>query len=282
MKKMKSLFTLTFVSLLLSCNESEDLITDGAKEGVILDISGSSWDLAGTPTYDVDSEESEVQFLSANMIYKVKLSNNSGENVQKLIVTKTYKGQTVKVTEANGGVNASLTVLYVALSSFSNGFDDVEASDFRIGDIISFETTIVMNDGSEYAYPEADLEVSVTCLSDLSGTYYVTNTCYNSSSPKEAEITQNDDGTWHLSSADGFFHVTCANGSLHNSGNITEQCGEILFSGDLDFGSDGGYYDIGDIQGGTWDANTGTLTMHHTQTFTSNWPSEWTSTYIRQ
>lgn len=270
-------------SLLLSCIESEDLLTSDAKEGAILDISGSNWNLGGTPTYDVDSTESEVQFLSTNLTYKVALLNESGADVDKLIVTKTYNDQTVKVAEADGGVNGFVTVRYVSSSDFSKGFDGVKSSDFRIDDVITFETTMVMTDGHEYVDPNGTVNIDVTCLSDLSGTYTVTNTaCRDTMQRDRVEISQNDDGRWHLTYADGGAMRNCLTGHWDNSGNITEQCGVILFSGDLDFGSDHRSYEIGDIQGGTWDAKTGTLTMHHTQTYLDNWPSEWTSTYIRQ
>ncbi len=119
------------------------------------------------------------------------------------------------------------------------------------------------------------------CYSDLSGTYLVTN---DACSPSfTVEITKNVDGSWHLTSADGGFLSKCTpNASLLNAGNIVELCGAIQPTGNLDFGSDGGSYDIGDITGGTWDADNGILTMTHTQSLWSTRPGSWTSTYVRQ
>jgi len=98
-------------------------------------------------------------------------------------------------------------------------------------------------------------------------------------------ITRNSDGSYQLSQADGGFLNRCTGNTapaFANVGNIIEQCGVILPSDDLAFGSGGGSYDIGDITGGTWNAATGTLTLYHTQSFFVARPTEWVSTYIRQ
>lgn len=124
------------------------------------------------------------------------------------------------------------------------------------------------------------------CYSDLSGTYAVTidhtrcqNDPYGPNFPFMVEISANPDGSWHLSSADGGFLGRCTgNAGLDNAGNIVELCGEIQFSDDLDYGS----LDIGTITGGTWDDATGTLILEHKQSFSANWPSTWTSKYVRQ
>mmetsp|Transcript_33198 Transcript_33198/g.54268 ORF Transcript_33198/g.54268 Transcript_33198/m.54268 type:complete len:286 (-) Transcript_33198:41-898(-) len=285
MKNILYIYILASVVLFSACStDPDDLMTADALEGAILDISGSSGSLAGAPAGGVDLEDAEIEFQLAELSYNVAFMGKSGEDVNKLVVTKTYGGQTVEVAEAKGGLKGSISVAYTSLSDFLEGFDGVAATDLRIGDVIAFETTIVMNDGREILYPKGNLNIGISCLADLSGTYSVTNSgCSNSNFPFEVTITKNADGTWHLTSADGgFLHRCTGNSTLVNAGNITEQCGEILFSGDLDFGSNGGSYDIGDVVGGTWDAATGTLTMDHIQTFTGNWPSEWTSTYVRQ
>lgn len=118
------------------------------------------------------------------------------------------------------------------------------------------------------------------CFADLSGTYLVTNDwCFPSVT---TTITKNPDGSWHLGSADGFWLDQCTgNAGLFNAGDITELCGEILPSTALDFGTDGGFA-IGDVLGGTWDAENGVLTMNHIEQFFSGGPREWTSTYTRQ
>lgn len=124
------------------------------------------------------------------------------------------------------------------------------------------------------------------CYSDLSGTYSVSidhTRCktapYAANFPFTVTISADPDGSWHLSSADGGFLGRCTgNAGLANAGNIVELCGAIQFSDDLEYGS----LDIGTITGGTWDDVTGTLTLNHKQSFSANWPSNWTSIYVRQ
>lgn len=124
-----------------------------------------------------------------------------------------------------------------------------------------------------------ELSIIYQCFADLSGTYLVTNDFCSPS--KLATITKNSDGSWHLESADGYFLDQCtSNAGLLNSGDIVELCGEILPTGNLEFGTAGGY-GIGDIVGGTWDATTGTLTLTNRDVDFFQ-VGEWTSTYVRQ
>lgn len=124
------------------------------------------------------------------------------------------------------------------------------------------------------------------CPHDLVGTYEVTidhtrckSAPYDGNFPFEVTISKNPDGSWHLSSADGGFLGRCTgNAGLDNAGDIVVVCGEVQFSDVLDYGS----LDIGTITGGTWDEETGTLTLKHTQDFSANWPANWTSVYVRK
>lgn len=119
------------------------------------------------------------------------------------------------------------------------------------------------------------------CFADLAGTYTVTNDFCNPSFT--ATISANADGSWHITSADGgFLHQCTSNTSLLNPGDITELCGSILATGNLDFGSANFYGAIGDISGGSWDSVTGTLILEQSEAFFNGGPFSWTSTYIRQ
>ncbi|WP_298555401.1 hypothetical protein [uncultured Algibacter sp.] len=118
------------------------------------------------------------------------------------------------------------------------------------------------------------------CFADLAGTYLVTNDWCGPS--KTTTITKNADGSWRFGTADGYWLDSCTgNAGLFNGGNIVELCGEILATGNLDYGTAGGF-GIGDILGGTWDAENGIITMQHIETFFNGGPREWTSTYTRQ
>lgn len=118
------------------------------------------------------------------------------------------------------------------------------------------------------------------CYADLSGTYLVTNDGCANFVPFTTTIVANADGSWRVAIGDGGFlgYGCTGNPGLDNGANITELCGDILASDDLDYGGLG----IGNITGGSWDAENGILTMNHTQTFTGNWAGSWTSTYTRQ
>ncbi len=143
-------------------------------------------------------------------------------------------------------------------------------------------STVNPNGGNVVANGQAiDLTMVYQCFADLSGTYMVTNTfCFPSFL---TNISQNPDGSWQLESADGgWLHQCTLNTSLLNAGYITELCGDILPTGNLDFGTAGFSGAIGDITGGTWDAVSGVLEMNHTQSWSASRPGSWVSTYTRQ
>ena len=117
------------------------------------------------------------------------------------------------------------------------------------------------------------------CFADLSGTYLVTNDGCSPFTPFLTTIVAAG-GDWRVAIGDGGFlgYGCTGNPGLNNGATITELCGEILPTGNLDYGGLG----IGNITSGTWDPETGTLTMNHVQSFTGNWAASWTSTYVRQ
>jgi hypothetical protein len=279
---LKAIYTVLIVTLVFSsCNESDDLVTENAKEGAFLSVKGSSGQLAGAPQAGVDLEEAEIEFEAATLKYNAVITAGA-EDVSELVVKKTFKGQTVEVQRSS---ESSILVEYSELSDYLEGFEGITSESLRVGDVIVFQTDILMKDGRSLVNATAALNIQVSCLADLSGTYSVTNTSCpgDPDFPFIATITKNADGSYHITSADGgFLHRCTANTTLLNAGDIVEQCGVILPSTALDFGSDSGSYDIGDITGGTWDAATGTLTLNHKQTFFASRPGEWTSTYVRQ
>lgn len=260
-----------------SCEKDQDLVTANAKEGAFLSIEGSSGTIAGGIDPTVKVEESEVDVQLASLTYNIEVTAGA-EDVEELVVVKSYQGQEVEVTR--GDASSGVLVEYASVADFLQGFDGISVNDIRIGDVIMFQTNVHMKDGRVLVNRSAALGVAVSCLADLTGTYSVTNSACEPSFT--VEITRNPNGSYHITSADGgFLHRCTSNATLLNAGNIKEQCGEILPSGDLDFGESSGY-NIGNVSGGSWNAETGTLTMDHTQDFTANWPSEWSSTYVRQ
>lgn len=277
MKNIFKIFLAATIVLVAGCTEPDDMITGNAQTGAFLSLSGSG-SLAGSPEADVELEDASITFQETVLDYQVEVASGI-EEVSQLVVYKSFKGQTVEVTSvsASEGVNIQLT----QVSEFLSGFSEITAADLRVGDMILFYTETVMKDGRVLRDKASDLGVNVSCLADLSGTYMATND-FCAPTPFEVTITKNPDGSYYLTSADGGFLSKCtSNTTLLNPGTIVEQCGEILPSTDLDFGTDGGY-GIGDITGGSWDAENGILTMDHTDEFFDGGPFEWTSTYVRQ
>lgn len=136
----------------------------------------------------------------------------------------------------------------------------------------------VSGDGSVIANGRPiSVDMLYLCFADLTGNYAVTNDwCAPSFT---AEISANADGSWALFSADGGWLSTCTgNAGLWNAGNINVVCGVVQPTNDLVYGGLG----IGTILGGTWDAETGILTMQHIETYFNGGPREWESTYVRQ
>lgn len=263
-----------------SCNESVDLITANAKEGAFLSIEGSSGTLAGAPESGVEIEDAIIDFEVAELTYTVVVSAGASD-VSELVVKKTFLGKTIEVARVS---DTKILVEYDELSDFLEGFD-VTSDELRVGDVIQFQTDIIMKDGRTLVNTGAALNIQVSCVADLTGTYTVTNTSCPSDPdfPFDAVITKNADGSYHITSADGgFLHRCTGNTTLLNPGDIVEQCGTILPSTNLEYGSQSGSYDIGDITGGTWDAANGILILNHTQSFFATRPSEWTSTYVRK
>lgn len=118
------------------------------------------------------------------------------------------------------------------------------------------------------------------CPHDLTGTYTVTNSVCGSSIT--TQITKNADGSWHIGTADGGLLQFCStNSTLVNSGDIQVVCSVVQATNTLTYGTGGSGNGIGDITGGTWDEETGVLTLNHTDAFFSWSGGAYTSTYTR-
>lgn len=266
---------------IMSCDTDADTVAEVKDEAgaLVSIIASSNSEILGSPEAGVDLKDATVNISTAYLDMTVTLKSGSTKDIAKIEIVKSYNGG----EEISLGESTSLPFNLVVsdLNSFLDG-TGVTADKLRIGDRITFKTKITKNSGDVYYYNSStEFNLVVNCSADLSGTYLVTN---DECAPSfTIDITKNADGTWHLGSADGGFLNHCtSNTSLINSGNISVICGEISPTGDLDFGSAGGTYDIGDITGGSWDQDNGILTLTHTQTFFTAGPSEWTSTYTRQ
>lgn len=281
MKKIKYLlFSIATIAIISSCVED---YTDAAgiadTGGAIVAIGGNSdGKLLGAPSSS-DLTTATIAFSDTNLNLEIMLITG-GQDVASYEIVKSFNGgNEVSVMTSN---SLPMTLSYTTLEDYISGLG-ITADQIRIGDVIKFRTKIIKNDGSTYfaAPGQGDFSITINCSSNLAGTYLVTNDfCMPS---YITTITANPDGSWHIESGDGaFLHLCTGNSTLINWADINVVCGEVQPTGMLRFGSDNSGYDIGDISGGTWDGVNGVLTMQHSQSFTTNWASSWTSTYTRQ
>ena len=286
MKKIFNLLVVFSLVLLYSCDynnsdfDVDDHLTGTADEGgaIVAINSSSDGKLLGAPS-SADLENATVAFSDTSLELSVILMSG-GQNVMGYEIVKSLNNGLETTVATSTTLPISLT--YTTLDEFVDGLGVTEEN-LRIGDVITFRTKIIRADSSVvFAGPnEGTMSVTINCSADLTGTYTMTNSVC--ASVLDVNISQNPDGTWHIERADGGLLSLCStNSSLNNAGNITVVCGEVLATGDLDYGTDGSGHGIGDITGGVWDGVTGTLTMDHKQDFFSWAGSTYESTYVRQ
>ncbi len=175
-------------------------------------------------------------------------------------------------------------------NSFTIGPDDNWFSDFKItmladgitpplaeNPVLVLNVSEVSGDGTVVATGRSLIvNMLYLCFADLSGTYTVTNDFCSPS--YTATISQNADGSWYASVADGAFLNECTtNSTLENWGSFNEVCGVIQPSTDLRYGSLG----IGTILGGSWDQENGILIIQNEDNSFFE-VGTWESTYTRQ
>lgn len=187
-------------------------------------------------------------------------------------------GNTVTLNEAND-FSADIPV-----TVYSEGVTapTVESLILNITDISTSGTSaeIVSNEKSE----STQVNLSYICEADLAGDYLITNTAarcvdrLESSGFNMTTIEPNGVGRWLIARADGALLQGCsANTGLSQPGEIFVICGEVQVAKQPNFcGSNG----IGCITGGTWDAETGVLTLELNDTFFG--VGDFTATYTRQ
>lgn len=181
-------------------------------------------------------------------------------------------GNTVTLNRANNFVaNVPVTV-------YTEGVEPptVESLILNITDIsVAGDSNVVINEKSQ----STQVNLSYICQTDLSGEYIITNSACSPASPyNTATISADGNGGWLVSRADGALLNGCtSNTSLGQPANIIVVCGEVEVSKQPNFCSSNG---IGCIQGGTWDEETGVLTLELNDTFFG--VGDYTGTYTRQ
>lgn len=226
--------------------------------------------------------DGQTKLYNSNVrLFGPGLNNYRGDVMVTVAIDPT---KTTAVEGVNYTLDGSLTVTLnesnnytasIPVTVLTEGIEApvVESLVFMITDFSTTATEpLIISDTAK----ETNINIRYICFADLSGTYTMTND-YCDPQVEGMTITSNDDGGWDLSTADGGLLQYCTpNTGLVNAGSIIEVCGDILPSSSFGFcGSNG----IGCITGGTWDAESGTLTLQHNDTFFG--VGAYTSTYTR-
>ena len=136
---------------------------------------------------------------------------------------------------------------------------------------VSTSENVVANEKST----TTTVSIIYNCLSDLTGTYTMTN---DVCAPTVEGITIEADGNggWYLSVADGGLLASCtSNTGLVNDGTISVVCGEVT-EGTVAFCTSNG---IGCVTGGSWDGDAGILILQLNDTLFG--VGDYTGTYTR-
>jgi len=186
-------------------------------------------------------------------------------------------GNTVTLNSGNNfSANIPVTVLTAGVTP-----PTVESIILNITDIsVAGNSNVVINEKSQ----STQVNLSYVCPADLTGDYLITNTAarcvdrLDSSGFNMTTIEPNGSGGWLIGRADGALLQGCSgNTGLSQPGEIIVVCGEVEVAAQPPFcGSNG----IGCITGGTWDEETGILTLQLNDTFFG--VGDFTATYTRQ
>lgn len=167
MKKLITNYTWIFAILLLvGCVESEDLVTENAKEGgALLSVAGTEGKLLGIE----DPVTGVVTFTDNDLNFTASLLMGQFKDETYTLV-KQFDGQEVEIEDFT-----TLPYEYSinSVAEFLEGFTGVTANDLRIGDKIVYKIKIHTNQGDFYSN-DAQYTVTVNCGSDLAGTYTCT------------------------------------------------------------------------------------------------------------
>ncbi|AUC82345.1 hypothetical protein [Lacinutrix sp. Bg11-31] len=279
MKNIKKLLGLLTIALMVfSCTDDySEAIEVSGNAGFLVDVSTqSSGALLGSPETGTPIADAPVTVSEAALDLNVLLVAGDLSTVSEVKITKQINNGTISVVAQS--TTLPLNVSISSIAEFLQGSGLTE-SDLRIGDVVKFVVQVVKTDGQVYQFDnQGRFNLTLNCSSDLTGTYVMTNTVCASS--EMVTISQNSDGTWALSQADGGLLQFCSsNTTFVNPGTIEVGCGGIVTSteGAQYCGSNG----IGCITGGSWDQNSGVLTLDNTNTFFTWAASSYTSTYVR-
>ncbi len=271
MKKIFNLFVVISLLFVYSCTNNADFnttdqLTGTATEGagiVTLDID-TGGKLLGVPS-STDFATATVSFASSELNLKVR-KVSGGDNVQSYEIMKSVNGgDEVSVATSD---SLPISLAYSTPEEFVSGLG-ISPEDLRIGDIIQFRTKMILADGSvQFAGPnEGSFAITVSCSSDLAGTYDLTMVSSNgqiANFPNE-KIIEVRPGVYKTEST-----YRWAVGSIapDQGFNFQDVCGEITVP---EQGLAQGYYSntVVGTDPGTVDGATGNLVINYSVEFSS-------------
>lgn len=179
MKKIFNLLVVFSLVVLYSCDynnsdfDTDDHIVGTPTEGgaIVALHSATIGKLLGVPS-SLDFETATVAFAEIELYMEVILMSG-GSSINGYEITKSLNNGLEATVATNVSLPISLT--YTTIEEFLDGLG-VSESDLRIGDVITFRTKLMRNDGSVvFAGPnEGSYTVTISCSSDLAGFYNLT------------------------------------------------------------------------------------------------------------
>jgi hypothetical protein len=271
MKKIFYLFVVVSLLFNYSCNDNADFPTDdyltgtASEGGALVAINtNTAGKLLGIPSSQ-DFETATVAFAAAELDLGVLLMTG-GKDIASYEILKSINGGTGVSVASNATLPISL--VYTTVDEFVDGLG-ITANDLRIGDVISFRTKMTKTDGSVvFAGPtDGSYSLTVSCSSDLAGTYNLTVTRSNGAPvnfPNEV-ITEVSPGVYKTESI-----YKWAVGSIapDQGFNFVDVCGELTVP---DQGLAQGYYSnaVKMTEPGYVDGATGDLKIFYSVDFDS-------------
>jgi hypothetical protein len=269
MKNILKMFVL--LAFIYSCEDNADYDTDrntgtSTSEGSsVVDVSVSSLGkLLGVPSSQ-DFETATVA-LAENVLDLEIILRSGGLNVASYEITKSINGGENVTVVSSPTLPISLN--YSTAEEFVDGLG-IGLDDLRIGDVVTFRTKMVKNDGTEtFAGPNnGSYSITVSCSSDLAGEYnlqMVASNGWNINFPNETIIEKSPG----LYKTEGIYRWGYGSIAPDQGFDFLDVCGELSV---LDQGLAQGYYsnEVFQTEPGNVDGVTGNLQLFYTVNFSS-------------
>lgn len=268
MKKMKKILNIILVFSLVffySCDpknsdyDTDDVTGGELLGGAIVDVRNNSvGKLLGVPSSQ-DFATATVSFAEAVLDLEIFLLSG-GQDVASYEITKSLNnGNEVTVATST---TLPISLNYTTADEFVNGLG-VGIDDLRIGDVITFRTKMIHNDGRvSFSGPnDGTYKVTISCSSDLAGNYNLTmvsSNGWNINFPNEL-VTEKGVGLYKTEST-----YRWAVGSIapDQGFDFQDVCGALTVPSQ---GLAQGYYsnEVKGTDTGTVDGVTGNLTLYY-------------------